>query len=183
MLRLPLGSRRVLAGSIVLLWLIGNPLHSQDSKPAAGKSQAAPTGAPLADTTGHEYSGMYSFRKEGEFVQVTVEEGAHVTGFVSRYGDGESDKGEFLDQFFKSAKLDGNKLTFTTQTVHGTWFVFDGTVERGSGKMPGDEDYYVLKGKLTENATDADKHTTSQSREVSLKRFPADLDSARTPQN
>jgi len=56
---------------------------------------------------------MYAFLKEGEFVQVTVEDAGHVTGFVSRFGDGENDKGEFLDQFFKSAKLEGNKLSFT----------------------------------------------------------------------
>ena len=149
---------------------------AQDAKPAA------PAASPES-TAGHEYSGMYSFRKEGEFVQLTIEEGARVSGFVSRYGDGESDKGQFLDQFFKTGKLDGNKLSFTTQTVHGTWFSFDGTIERGAGKAPGDEDYYALKGKLTENTTDAEKHASAKSQDVVLKRFPADLDSARMPKD
>ncbi|HEY7617352.1 MAG TPA: hypothetical protein VH744_11150, partial [Terriglobales bacterium] len=81
-----------------------------------------------------DYSGMYSFLRDGEFVQVTVEEQGKVTGFVSRFGDLESDKGTFLDQFFKTGKLDGNKLTFTTDTVHGVWFEFKGTVDRGEGK-------------------------------------------------
>ena len=115
---------------------------------------------------------MYMFLKEGEFVQVTVEEGGHVTGFISRYGDGESDKGAFLDQFFKSGKLDGNKLSFTTEIVHGVAFDFKGTVERGEGKNPGDEAYFVLKGTLTENSSDVNKKVTSHAREVAFKMFP-----------
>jgi hypothetical protein len=124
---------------------------------------------------GAEYSGMYNFLREGEFVQLTVEDQGHVTGFVSRFGDSESDRGAFLDHFFKQGKLDGNKLTFTTQTVHGVWFEFRGTVERGEGKKTGDEAYHVLKGTLTENATDEAKKTTSRSREVALKSFPQDM--------
>lgn len=131
----------------------------------------APTPAP----PGTEYSGMYSFLRDGEFVQVTVEEQGHVTGFISRYGDGESDRGAFLDHFFKQGKLDRNQLTFTTDTVHGIWFEFRGTVERGEGKKAGDEAYYVLKGTLTEYATDAAKKTSSRSRDVALKSFPQDV--------
>ena len=121
------------------------------------------------------YSGMYSFLREGEFVQVTVEDQGKVTGFVSRYGDLDSDKGAFLDHFFKTGKLDGNKLNFSTETVHGVWFEFKGTVDRGSGKNPGDEAYYVLNGTLTEYTTEASKKVSSKSREVSFKQFPQDL--------
>jgi hypothetical protein len=124
---------------------------------------------------GVEYSGMYNFLRDGEFVQVTVEDQGNVTGFISRFGDSESDRGAFLDHFFKQGKLDGNKLTFTTQTVHGVWFEFRGTVERGDGRKSGDEAYFVLKGMLTENSTDEAKKTTSRSREVALKSFPQDV--------
>jgi len=124
--------------------------------------------------SGSEYSGMYSFLREGEFVQVTVEDKGHVTGFVSRYGDLESDRGAFLDHFFKQGTLDGSRLTFTTETVHGIWFEFRGTVERGEGKKPGDEAYYLLKGTLTESSTNDAKKTSSHSREVVLKSFPQD---------
>jgi hypothetical protein len=124
---------------------------------------------------GAEYSGMYSFSRDGEFVQVTVEEQGRVTGFVSRYGDTESDRGAFLDHFFKSGKLDGNQLTFTTETVHGVSFEFRGTVERGEGKNPGDEAYYVLKGTLVENTMDDAKKTTSHSSSVAFKSFPQDM--------
>jgi hypothetical protein len=118
---------------------------------------------------------MYAFLREGEFVQVTIENEGTVTGFVSRYGDGESDKGAFLDLFFKSGKLEGSSLSFTTETVHAVSFEFKGTVERGEGKSPGDEAYYVLKGTLTENSSDASKKTSSRSRQVRFKMFPQDM--------
>jgi hypothetical protein len=127
---------------------------------------------------GSEYSGMYSFLREGEFVQVTVEEKGNVSGFVSRYGDSDSDRGAFLDHFFKQGKLEGNNLTFSTVVVHGVWFDFRGTVERGEGKKTGEEAAYILKGTLTEYSTDAAQKTSSRSRDVALKSFPQDLSSA-----
>jgi len=130
-----------------------------------------------------DYSGMYSFLQDGEFVQVTVEDQGRVTGFVSRYGDLESDRGEFLDQFFKQGKLDGSKLTFTTETVHGVWYEFKGAVERGAGKNPGDEAYYVLKGTLTQYSADANKKTSSRLREVAFKSFPQDMAPAHEKQD
>ena len=117
---------------------------------------------------------MYSFLKEGEFVQVTVEDEGRVTGFISRFGDGESDKGEFLDQFFKTGRLDSNKLSFTTDVVHGVGFDFKGSVDRGEGKNPGDDSYFVINGTLTENVTDVNKKVTSRSQDVVFKMFPQD---------
>jgi hypothetical protein len=142
---------------------------------AQGSPQATSPPAQSAD-----YSGMYTFLKEGEFVQLTVEDG-RVTGFVSRYGDQESDQGTFLDQFFKEAKLEGRKLTFTTQTVHGVWYEFKGSVDRGAGKNVGDEAYYVLKGKLTEHKVGADNKTPMKAQDVVFKAFPANLDTPNQP--
>jgi hypothetical protein len=119
---------------------------------------------------------MYSFLRDGEYVQVTVEDQGRVSGFVSRYGDLDSDRGAFLAQFFKrESKLDGNKLTFATETVHGIAFEFQGAIEHGEGKKPGDEAYYVLKGTLTEKSVDEAKKTSSRSREVAFKSFPQDV--------
>jgi hypothetical protein len=134
-----------------------------------------PPNSPPAAKPANDYTGMYSFLQDGEFVQLTVEDEGRVTGFISRYGDLESDRGEFLDLFFKSGKLEGKNLSFTTQTVHGGWYEFKGTIERGTGKNPGDEAYYLLKGTLTENSTDANKKTSSKSRDVTFKSFPQDL--------
>jgi len=131
---------------------------------------------PPAPKPADDYSGMYSFLQDGEFVQLTVEDKGRVTGFISRYGNLESDRGEFLDLFFKEGKLEGTVLNFTTQTVHGVWYDFKGRVERGPGKSPGDEAYYLLKGTLIQNTTDANKKTTAKSRDVAFKSFPKDLD-------
>ena len=166
----------VIAVCLLALGAISLSARAQDGKPSAGaEPKSAPVPAPAPDAkNGSAYSGMYTFLKDGEFVQLTVEDEGHVTGFISRFGDGESDKGAFLDQFFKSGKLEGNKLTFTTEIVHGMAFDFKGTVERGEGKNPGDESYFVLKGTLTENASDVNKKVTSHSRDVVLKLFPQD---------
>jgi hypothetical protein len=142
-----------------------------------------PPPTPPAPKAASGYSGMYSFLQDGEFVQLTVEDKGNVTGFISRYGDLESDRGEFLDLFFKSGRLDGQNVSFTTQTVHGVWYEFKGTVERGPGKNPGDEAYYLLKGTLTQNNTDADKKTASKSRDVTFKSFPQDLDAPSEKRN
>jgi hypothetical protein len=148
---------------------------AQDSKPSpnppAGSQQPEPA-RPQPSEDDQGYSGMYTFLKEGEFVQVTVEDAGRVTGFISRFGDSESDKGAFLDQFFKTGKLEGNKLSFTTELVHGVSYDFHGTVERGAGKNPGDEAYFVIKGTLTENVTDVNKKVTSHPRDVVFKMFP-----------
>jgi hypothetical protein len=144
---------------------------AQESKPSGDSAKSnAPTQADTND--GRAYSGMYTFLKEGEFVQISVQDAGHVSGFVSRFGDGESDKGAFLDQFFKNGKLEGNKLSFTTEVVHGVTFDFKGTIERGEGKNPGDEAYFVLKGTLTESASDVNKKVTAHSKEVLFKMFP-----------
>ncbi len=140
-----------------------------------GGAQTNPNRQKQALSPGADYSGMYSFLRDGEFVQITVEDHGRVTGFVSRYGDSESDRGVFLDHFFKSGKLDGNQLAFTTETVHGASFEFRGTVDRGEGKGRGDEAYYVLKGTVVENTTDEAKKTSSRSRDVALKSFPQDM--------
>ncbi len=137
---------------------------------------ASPQTTAPATLPGSEYSGMYSFLRDGEFVQVTIEDQGRVSGFVSRYGDLDSDRGAFLDHFFKrESKLNGNKLTFITEAVHGVWFEFQGTIGRGDGKKPGDEAYYVLKGTLSEKSTDEAKKTSSRSREVAFKSFPQDM--------
>ena len=168
-------SRLVLRANLAMFLFISGFCWAQDAKPAPKSAQPA-TSASRADSSveqsSKEWSGMYTFLKEGEFVQLTVEDDGQVTGFVSRYGDGESDKGAFLDQFFKKARVGGNRLTFTTEVVHGVWFDFNGAIERGEGKSSGEEAYYVLRGKLTESSADANKKVTASARDVVLKMFP-----------
>jgi hypothetical protein len=136
---------------------------AQETKPAAPTAQAGEKGS-------EQYSGMYSFLKDGEFVQVTVEDDGRATGFISRYTD--NDQKTFVDQFFKSGKIDGDKLSFVTQVAQGVSFEFKGTIARGDGKTLEDEGYFVLKGTLTSSVTDASKKVTSHSQDVEFKSFP-----------
>ena len=144
--------------------------------------QPSPSPKPSTEPAANpdDISGMYTFLKEGEFVQVTVEESG-VSGFVSRYGDSDSDNGTFLDQFFSKAALQGKHLTFTTKKVHGVWFDFDGYVDRGPGKTPNDDGYRVIRGTLTQSSNDADNKVVSKSREIEMKSFPQDLGDDSSP--
>jgi len=147
---------------------------------------------------------MYTFLRDGEFVQITVEpqgqnpvkngpvkagerkdpqekdlpqkkERIKVTGFISRYGDLDSDRGAFLDHFIKQGSIEGHDLTFSTEIVHGVWFEFRGTAQRGNGKTLNDEAYYVLQGTLTEHSEDEQQNHAARSREVVFKSFPQDV--------
>jgi len=155
---------------------LGSParLHGQ----AHRKKQPVPTvqGSEFAS----QISGMYTFLREGEFVQVTVEDGK-VSGFVSRFGDRDSDRGVFLDQFFSKASLDGKKLTFTTKPIHGTWYEFAGTIGRGEGKTPDKEGFWLMQGTLKQFDLDDSKNLSSRSREVTFKSFPQNLEDAESP--
>lgn len=116
-------------------------------------------------------SGMFTFLKEGEFVQLTVEDGK-LSGFVSRFGDTESDKGQFIDQFFEKAALDGDHLYFKTKAVHAVWYELDGTLTVVPGKPEGGEGYRVIRGKLTLHTTDAKGVERATEKTVELKSFP-----------
>ncbi len=123
------------------------PSPSPPSKEKGNKKANAPAQAAKADSSHDAISGMYTFLREGEFVQITVEDG-RLSGFVSRYGERDSDRDAFLDQFFSKASLQGNNVTFTTKAVHGTWFEFSGLVGRGDAKTPDKEGYWIIRGTL-----------------------------------
>jgi len=164
---------------VVAVALFAAPLLLQlPSFAAQQEAKPAPKDSPEAK----QYSGMYTFLKEGEYVQITVEDAGQVTGFISRYDDGGQQSG-FVDQFFKTGKLDSGKMSFTTKPSNGLWFEFNGMVQRGEGQTPGDEAYYVLKGTLTENKTAADKKLTSRAQDVTFKMFPQESESAPAAKN
>jgi hypothetical protein len=125
--------------------------------------------------TAEDISGMYSFLHEGEFLQIDLDQNG-VSGYISRQGELESDRGQFLDQFFDKADIKGHDVSFTTRAVHGVWFEFKGRFNRGNAKVRSDDGYYLLKGTLTQYTSDAGKTATSRSREVEFKSLaqPAD---------
>jgi len=134
---------------------------------ALGQSQPQKPAAPADD-----YSGMYSFLEEGEFVQINLEEGSRLTGFISRYSD--SDKATFVDHFFEKAEFHDRDIRFTTRKIHGIWFEFKGAVSRGPGKTRNEDAYYVIKGTLTQYTTDAKQVAAAKEREVTFRSFPQD---------
>ncbi len=150
--------------------LAGAGQTSQSSARPQARPQAQPKAAQRdsAPAPAEDISGMYSFLKEGEFLQINLDQEG-VSGYVSRFGDLESDRGTVLDQFFSKASVQGHAVTFTTKMIHGVWFEFKGRFERGPAKSKVKDGYYVLRGTLTEFITDADKKTTSRSQEAEFK--------------
>jgi len=158
---------KIIALCFVLVLLAAcSPAIGQTGKrtPDPNVTEGRPQGPPPAE----DISGMYSFLKEGEFVQINLEEGG-VSGYVSRLGDLDSDRGTFIDQFFSKASVQDHDVAFTTKPVHGVWFEFKGRFDRGSAKSKADDGYYVLRGTLSEFVTDSNQKTTSRSRQVEFK--------------
>jgi hypothetical protein len=135
--------------------------------PLAAQDTAKPTPA-------DDISGMYTFLRDGEFVQLTIEDG-RLSGYVSRFGDTDSDKGQFIDQFFDKTTLNGNHLTFNTKTVHGVWYDFTGVISTVPGKQATQEGLHVMKGTLIQHATDAKGVEKKMQRQVEFKSFPAEV--------
>ena len=144
---------------------------------AALLSTFAPAKAPGSETSkqtssaskaAEDISGMYSFLGDGEFVQINLEE-TGVSGYISRRGELDSDRGAFLDQFFSKAAVQGHEVSFTTKPLHGVWFEFNGRFDRGAAKSKAEDGYYILRGKLIQFISDSNNSTTSRSRDVEFK--------------
>lgn len=116
-------------------------------------------------------AGLYSFVKEGESVQLTLDDG-ELSGYITRFGESDSDKGQLIDQFFSKGSLKDNHLTFATKAVHGVWYEFEGTIQVQPGKAPGAEGYRVIKGALKQHSEDAKGTDKVRERSVEFKSFP-----------
>lgn len=157
--------------ALFALGLVAAVCHAQTGLATRGQNQAAQED--IANATAphaaEDISGMYSFIKEGEFLQITLDKNA-VTGYISRMGDSDSDDGVFLDQFFLKADVQGHDVSFTTRPLHSVWYEFKGKFSRGPGKTRGDDSFYILRGTLKElTSNNAAKTVSSRSREVEFK--------------
>ena len=72
-------------------------------------------------------------------------------GYLTRMGDGSSDRGAPLTYFFARTTVSPTQLTFITRQVHGVWWSFAGTIDRGSAQSNAQKGYYFLNGMLTEH--------------------------------
>jgi hypothetical protein len=145
--------------------------QSKDAQNNLGTKSKAQASAPSAFA---DLSGTYSFLRDGELLELNLQDG-RVIGDVQRFGSSDADRGVMLTHFFEKASLDGNRLEFTTRTVHGVYFGFKGRIERGEGKIRTEEDYYRIVGTLTEYTGDGRKKISARKREVIFKSFPDDL--------
>jgi hypothetical protein len=110
-----------------------------------------------------EASGEYSLGS-GEMVDVELEP-ERLSGYITRFGDRDSDQGTPLTFFFATSRLAGQRLAFTTRQIHGVWFSFEGTIVRGPARTREQQGYYLLEGKLVLHDVDGQ---TEQARMVSL---------------
>src|SRR4051812_3851040 len=160
----PINLKTILSGpshAVVLLLLT-----------TAGVTQ---TPLPLGD-----FSGLYSFLRDGESVQITLDElpsatkkEVPVSGYISRLGSSDSDKNQILDIWIKPGTTDGDNIRFTTKQVHGLFYDFVGHVRRGEAKSKEKEGYLVIEGRLTEHSIDRRGKPLTQEREITMKSFPS----------
>src|SRR5271154_3922909 len=76
-----------------------------------GIAAQTPSQSGVAHDPATDAAGLYSFVKEGESVQLTLDEG-ELSGYITRFGESDSDKGQLIDQFFSKGSLKENQLTF-----------------------------------------------------------------------
>jgi len=140
----------------------------------------APAGPPKRSTASApavsvgDFSGTYTFLRDDDDLQINVQNG-RLDGYVTRYGETESDKAVQLQHLIEKSSLTGDEISFTTSKIHGVWFEFKGRVRHGEGKTPFQEGFYVLAGTVTRYETGADKRTTARSRDVQFRSLPSDF--------
>jgi hypothetical protein len=122
-----------------------------------------------------DISGLYSFVRKGETVQINVQPDGRVTGYVSRVANGDSDHGQMLDLMFTKASLQGDTLEFQTKKIHGESLSFTGHVARGAGTSHDEEGYFVIRGTLTSTKEDVNGNPTATQSEVEFKSFPGGM--------
>jgi hypothetical protein len=102
-----------------------------------------------------EASGAYALSaNSAEVIEIILNgdgDSVRLQGYLTRMGDSESDQGAPLSFFFARTTVSPAQLTFITRQVHGIWWSFAGTIERGSVQSSAQKGYYFLNGTLTEH--------------------------------
>jgi hypothetical protein len=120
-------------------------LHSRTSE-----AQPAPTKTDAIDyekgfsTLPDEASGEYELDENGSVVQITIDQG-RLSGYVTKM-----EQGAALTLFFLRTSIQGDKVSFTTKTVHGMSYSFAGSVIRGDNASASETGYFRLAGNWTE---------------------------------
>jgi hypothetical protein len=103
----------------------------------------------------NEASGSYALSPNpAEMIEIILNgdgDSVRLQGYLTRIGDGVSDRGAPLTYFFARTTVSPTQITFITRQVHGVWWSFAGTIERGSAQVSTQKGYYFLNGTLTEH--------------------------------
>lgn len=152
-----------LCGAACLAQQVG--LHRRSDKTADNPE------VPLV-ATGHVQlpigaEGEYRWGKLGEEVELYFEEG-RVHGYLTERSNSSDDRSAPLTFDFARSHADGHAISWSTRQVHGTWWSFDGRVERGDAAISAEAGFYLLLGTLTKHGPGA----AEDSRTVSLAHEP-----------
>ena len=135
--------------------------EAQDTSTPPVTKVVSPSTIPVAA------SGEYLFGSDpNDVIQITLFND-ELSGYISRHGEAQNDQGAPLTLFFAHTWLDGPRLGFDTQAIHGISYSFEGTIIRGSAEATTKAGYFLLQGTLTQSEAG-----TSQPRQVSMKLAP-----------
>ena len=162
LLGLPCGMALRLAAGVLLLSFLPLPCaraqqqlplpRLQRRKQALAESGVFPPGR---SNLPEEAAGAYGLSPNpAEIIEMILNgDGNEVRlqGYLTRLGEGESDQGAPLTYFFARTTVSPTQLTFITRQVHGLWWSFAGTINRGNAQMSTQKGYYFLNGTLTEH--------------------------------
>jgi hypothetical protein len=155
------------------LFLFAGGLYAQDIHPPVLHHRGDPVPSPQTQAEIHgtpvlpdDASGEYGFGEPGEVIQIILEPQGRLTGYISKFGDHDSDRGAPLTLIFRHTSVSGEQIQFETGTIHGVWFAFHGSILRGVAKSRSEEGYFHLVGTLEEHDVAAG---TLQKRNVDLK--------------
>ncbi len=135
------------AGARPCTWLVA--MLSLYCLPVMAQMRTTPSAQPQSESVAltADVSGSYAFDHNNESIEIDIHHGK-LKGYIARLGDAETDKGTPLTYFFDHTSIHGNQLQFATKIVHGLWYSFDGTIQRGDVQERDEEGYYVLTGQL-----------------------------------
>lgn len=134
------------AAVLVLAALIG-PVAMGQSAPGLHRRGETPPNVQTQTEKGYSTlpegaSGEYELDEKGSVVQITIERN-RLSGYITKM-----DHGTALTFFFSRAAVHGKRISFTTMTVHGIHYSFQGEIVRGKAISPALTGYYRLRGDL-----------------------------------
>ncbi len=134
---------------------------------AAHAADPAPSAATGRTDLPPEAEGEYPWGRLGEEIELYFEHG-RLQGYMTQRSEAGNDRSAPMTFDFASTHAEGHALQWTTRVVHGVFYSFTGSLERGPVATPAQPGFYVLSGTLTTHGGALD----SVSRVVRSKREP-----------